>query len=159
MEAKSASHDQSGTNGAASGKAAFAEEIRDQIAQENEDMSEADIDKEIDKRWAELPDEKKQEYANRDAGAKAGKRKNAAESKEAKASKPKKAKKSGRGPNSFMVFANEIRPTIMAENPGISIGESGKLIGARWRALSEAEKEVYKQKALRIKEGRDDDEN
>ena len=25
---------------------------------------------------------------------------------------------------------------------GISIGESGKLIGARWRALSEAEKEV-----------------
>ena len=31
---------------------------------------------------------------------------------------PKKAKKGSRGPNSFMIFANEIRPSVMAENPG-----------------------------------------
>lgn len=86
---------QAGTNGAASGKAAFAEEIRDEIAQENEgvwlcscvcsprlrglcaeigalilnaDFEESDIDKEIDKRWAELSDAKKQVRASRGLG-------------------------------------------------------------------------------------------
>ena len=44
----------------------------------------------------------------------------------------------------YMKFAAKNRTGIKAKNPNASFGQLGKLIGAAWRGLSEAEKKVYK---------------
>lgn len=59
-----------------------------------------------------------------------------------KRAKKAAGKKGSRGPNSYMVFLKEIRPTVAAENPGLGVKDIARLIGERWNALSEAEKEV-----------------
>lgn len=41
-----------------------------------------------------------------------------------------------------MVFLKEIRPSVVAENPGLDVKEIARIIGERWNALSAAEKEV-----------------
>jgi hypothetical protein len=43
-----------------------------------------------------------------------------------------------------MLFAKETRPEIVKKNPDMPFGEVGKELGARWRALSDAEKAAYK---------------
>ncbi len=43
-----------------------------------------------------------------------------------------------------MLFAKEMRPKIIGEKPDLTFGEVGKELGARWRALSEEQKEGYK---------------
>jgi len=45
-----------------------------------------------------------------------------------------------------MLFAKEMRPVVKEENPEFSFGEIGKELGARWRALTDDEKEAYKTK-------------
>ena len=44
-----------------------------------------------------------------------------------------------------MKFAQEVRPQLLQENPSLKsdIPAMGKAIGAKWRALSEAEKKQY----------------
>lgn len=44
----------------------------------------------------------------------------------------------------YQLFAKEMRPKIISEKPDLSFGEVGKELGARWRALSDAQKEAYK---------------
>eukprot|EP00985_Skeletonema_marinoi_P012776 scaffold6259_cov75-Skeletonema_marinoi.AAC.4 len=64
--------------------------------------------------------------------------------KKAKATKAKgKSKKPLTG---YMLFAKEMRPVVKEENPEFSFGELGKELGARWRALTDDEKEAYKTK-------------
>lgn len=57
----------------------------------------------------------------------------------------KDRKQSGgkRGMNPFMKFASKERKNIMSSNPGMAVTEVGKELGARWRALSDAEKKKY----------------
>lgn len=43
----------------------------------------------------------------------------------------------------YMKFANKVRPDLMKENPGMPIPKLGSAIGAKWRALSDAEKKSY----------------
>ena len=43
----------------------------------------------------------------------------------------------------YMKFANKVRPQLMKENPGMPIPKLGSAIGAKWRALSDAEKKSY----------------
>lgn len=43
-----------------------------------------------------------------------------------------------------MLFAKETRPKVIAENPDLTFGEVGKELGARWRALTDAQKAEYK---------------
>ena len=61
-----------------------------------------------------------------------------------KSSKASKAKgeKTKRSPSAYIIFASEMRPTVKAENPDATFGELGKLLGAKWAALSDAEKAV-----------------
>ena len=44
-----------------------------------------------------------------------------------------------------MVFAKETRPKVIAEMPDLTFGEVGKEMGKRWRALTQAQKDAYKQ--------------
>jgi hypothetical protein len=48
--------------------------------------------------------------------------------------------------NPFMAFAHQERKKIVAENPSLKsdIGKVGKLLGERWRKLTDAEKAKYK---------------
>ncbi|KAJ3342298.1 Non-histone chromosomal protein 6 [Gonapodya sp. JEL0774] len=47
----------------------------------------------------------------------------------------------------YMLFAQEKRPEIKAANPDAGFGDMGKLVGAAWKNLSDAEKKKYQDKA------------
>ncbi|KAK6464098.1 Non-histone chromosomal protein 6 [Scheffersomyces coipomensis] len=49
--------------------------------------------------------------------------------------------------SAYMFFANENRDIVRAENPGISFGQVGKLLGERWKALTGDDKVPYENKA------------
>lgn len=46
-----------------------------------------------------------------------------------------------------MFFANENRDIVKAENPNITFGQVGKVLGEKWKALTAEEKEPYEAKA------------
>ncbi|TPX44588.1 hypothetical protein SeMB42_g01541 [Synchytrium endobioticum] len=46
----------------------------------------------------------------------------------------------------FMLFSKEYRPKIKEENPDVTFGDVGKLLGAAWNKLSDKEKEPFKAK-------------
>ncbi|KAF4971053.1 hypothetical protein FZEAL_9931 [Fusarium zealandicum] len=52
-----------------------------------------------------------------------------------------------RGLSAYMFFANEQRENVREENPGISFGQVGKLLGERWKALNEKQRAPYEAKA------------
>jgi len=83
----------------------------------------------------------------------------AKKARKAKTTPAKKAKKAKKDPNapkrplsSYMIFAGEARASVVAENPGASIGEVGKALGARWKAFSAEEKAPFEAKAKEAKE-------
>ena len=45
-----------------------------------------------------------------------------------------------------MLFSKENRPKVKEDNPDITFGQVGKKLGEMWRALSEEEREEYKQR-------------
>ncbi|CCE86454.1 Piso0_004944 [Millerozyma farinosa CBS 7064] len=49
--------------------------------------------------------------------------------------------------SAYMFFANENRDIVRAENPGISFGQVGKLLGEKWKAMSSEDKTPYETKA------------
>lgn len=49
--------------------------------------------------------------------------------------------------SAYMFFANENRDIVRAENPGISFGQVGKLLGEKWKALTADDKVPYESKA------------
>ncbi|CAF9905511.1 MAG: High mobility group nhp1 [Gomphillus americanus] len=57
-----------------------------------------------------------------------------------------------RGLSAYMFFANEQRENVREENPNISFGQVGKVLGERWKALSESERRPYEDKAKADKE-------
>ncbi|KAK4694325.1 hypothetical protein P7C71_g3243, partial [Lecanoromycetidae sp. Uapishka_2] len=57
-----------------------------------------------------------------------------------------------RGLSAYMFFANEQRDNVREENPGISFGQVGKVLGERWKALSTKGREPYEAKAKSDKE-------
>lgn len=66
----------------------------------------------------------------------------------AKAAKKKKDPNAPkRGLSAYMFFANEQRDSVRAENPGIAFGQVGKVLGERWKALSEKQRQPYEAKA------------
>jgi len=59
--------------------------------------------------------------------------------------------KVSRPPTPYQLFCSEIRPRIKQENPAITFGETGRLLGAKWAALDEVTKNVYIQTAAEKK--------
>ncbi|ANB14612.1 Nhp6bp [Sugiyamaella lignohabitans] len=53
--------------------------------------------------------------------------------------------------SAYMYFANENRDNIKNENPDISFGQIGKVLGEQWKALTDAEKVPYEAKATQDK--------
>lgn len=67
---------------------------------------------------------------------------------------PKKTQRRKKDPNapkralsSYMFFANENRDIVRSENPNVTFGQIGKLLGEKWKSLSDEEKKPYDEKA------------
>jgi len=62
-----------------------------------------------------------------------------------------------RGLSAYMFFANEQRENVRSENPGIAFGQVGKVLGERWKALSEKQRQPYEAKAAADKKRYEDE--
>ena len=56
-----------------------------------------------------------------------------------------------------MFFANEQRENVREENPGVSFGQVGKILGERWKALSDKQRTPYEAKAAADKKRYEDE--
>jgi len=82
----------------------------------------------------------------------------ATRSKATKGSKKKKDPNAPkRGLSAYMFFANEQRENVRAENPGIAFGQVGKVLGERWKALSQKQRDPYEAKAAADKKRYEDE--
>jgi len=62
-----------------------------------------------------------------------------------------------RGLSAYMFFANEQRENVREENPGISFGQVGKVLGERWKALNDKQRGPYEAKAAADKKRYEDE--
>ncbi|PWY84516.1 hypothetical protein BO94DRAFT_536071 [Aspergillus sclerotioniger CBS 115572] len=62
-----------------------------------------------------------------------------------------------RGLSAYMFFANENREKVREENPGISFGQVGKMLGEKWKALSDGDRRPYEEKAAADKKRYEDE--
>ncbi|GJN68538.1 HMG box-containing protein [Purpureocillium lilacinum] len=62
-----------------------------------------------------------------------------------------------RGLSAYMFFANEQRENVREENPGITFGQVGKLLGERWKALNDKQRAPYEAKAAADKKRYEDE--
>lgn len=62
-----------------------------------------------------------------------------------------------RGLSAYMFFANEQRENVREENPGVSFGQVGKILGERWKALSDKQRVPYESKAAADKKRYEDE--
>jgi len=62
-----------------------------------------------------------------------------------------------RGLSAYMFFANEQRENVRTENPGIAFGQVGKVLGERWKALSDKQRQPYEAKAAADKKRYEDE--
>ncbi|KAH7026670.1 high mobility group box domain-containing protein [Microdochium trichocladiopsis] len=62
-----------------------------------------------------------------------------------------------RGLSAYMFFANEQRENVREENPGISFGQVGKILGERWKALNDKQRTPYEAKAAADKKRYEDE--
>lgn len=53
--------------------------------------------------------------------------------------------------SSYMIFASETRGKVLEESPGMSLGDVGRALGERWKAISPDEKETFEAKAAAAK--------
>ena len=56
-----------------------------------------------------------------------------------------------------MFFANEQRENVREENPGVTFGQVGKILGERWKALSDKQRTPYEAKAAADKKRYEDE--
>jgi hypothetical protein len=62
-----------------------------------------------------------------------------------------------RGLSAYMFFANEQRENVREENPGVTFGQVGKILGERWKALTEKQRAPYEAKAAADKKRYEDE--
>lgn len=55
----------------------------------------------------------------------------------------------------YMLFVKSVRPSVKTANPEATFGELGKLLGEQWKALSEPDRQVYKDQSAKLKEAAD----
>merc|ERR1712080_440563 len=72
--------------------------------------------------------------------------------KKLRAKKPKDKNAPKRPASAYFLFANEVRPTVMKQNPDGGIAVIGKVIGAMWGKLDESKKASYVKKATVARE-------
>lgn len=64
-------------------------------------------------------------------------------------SEPPKKK---RAPSSYLLFAMEHRKVVLQNSPDLAIGDISKRCGEVWRGMNDAEKQVWKDQATKLKQ-------
>ncbi|KAI9486595.1 MAG: high mobility group box domain-containing protein [Benjaminiella poitrasii] len=57
-----------------------------------------------------------------------------------------------RGLSAYMFFSQENRAKVKEENPEATFGQLGKLLGEKWKSMSDDEKKPYVEKAEKDKQ-------
>jgi hypothetical protein len=58
-------------------------------------------------------------------------------------------------PNSrsaFFLFGGDKRPKLKQQNPGATVGEIAKQLGAAWKVMTDVQKKPYEEKAAELRE-------
>lgn len=72
--------------------------------------------------------------------------------KETKVKRKKDPNAPKRGLSAYMFFANDQREKVREDNPGIKFGDVGKILGEKWKELTDKDKTPYEAKAKADKE-------
>ena len=123
----------------------FSMEERKTIVANNPDLNLGEVSKRCGAAWKALSDEQKSIWVGK---ADVLKKKRMEEIAEENKNNPPKKKRS---PSSYLLFAMNKRGAVLEENPGLSIGDISKKCGAMWKSMTDAEKQVWKDKAIAIK--------
>ena len=75
-----------------------------------------------------------------------------------KAKQNNQANKKSKTMNCYLVFVDQMRPTVKANNPTLTPVEITRKISEEWHKLSNDEKKIYKERAAEINRGRTDEE-
>jgi len=130
----------------------FVDDFRPTFKAENPDAKQTEIVKAASEKWKSMDDSEKKPFNDEAAKLKA-------EYDLVKPPAAKKAKKGADGedkpkrpPSAYFIFAKEFRPTWQAENPDVrGITECSKATAAKWNAMSDSEKQPYKDEAAKLK--------
>merc|ERR1711927_24544 len=117
----------------------FSIDQRPVMQRRNPTLKIADISKMLGAQWRSMSAAQKAPY---DKKAAADKKRY---EKEMKAYKPPYKPK--RAMVAFMFFSIEQRPAVQKANKGMGIAEISKVLGAKWRGMSDADKVPYENKA------------
>jgi len=134
---------------------------RDQVKKDNPDIAFTEVAKVLGSKWNELSESEKKPFEKQHAADKARYEKEKAEHPDAdddgggKKKKTKTAKKKKEGPKkpltAFMCFSQEERKRMKDSGDKADFGETGKIIGAKWKQLSDSEKAPYNELAEKAK--------
>eukprot|EP01122_Echinamoeba_exundans_P010636 TRINITY_DN4021_c0_g1_i2.p1 TRINITY_DN4021_c0_g1~~TRINITY_DN4021_c0_g1_i2.p1 ORF type:complete len:239 (-),score=97.09 TRINITY_DN4021_c0_g1_i2:285-1001(-) len=138
----------------------FQSEYRAKLKKDHPEMSHADMQAKISAKWKELDEEKKQKYEV--AAAKefvqyvrkmAEQKDNHPELFDRSLTKPGKASGKRRGPGmtGYLLYVKERMAPAKEENPESKQTELTKIIAAEWKALDQARKDKYNEKAKKMK--------
>lgn len=123
----------------------FSMEHRKKIVEESPDMSLGEVSKQCGGAWKALSEDDKKPWVDK---ANELKQKRMLEIEEIMKNEPPKKK---RTPSSYLLFAMEHRKVVLTQKADMSIGEVSKMCGAAWKALDDAGKTVWKDKAAALK--------
>ena len=137
----------------------FASDVREEVKAANPGASITDISKLIGERWKAMSEDDKKPYTDKAEADKARYAREMAdyvppEDASDDEDTPRKAKRAKKDPNapkratsSYFFFAGEIRSELRETHPDASMPEISKMIGERWKAMSEDDKKPYNDKA------------
>ena len=155
----SAKKDPNAPKGAKNAYIFFCSEKREQVKEENSEMSAKEIISELARLWQEADEDVKAEYQEKAAQDKQRYQEEMADyvpastnsTKGAKGSpKGGKAKDSVKRPlSSYMLFAQEYRETAKSSHPEAKATEISKILGSWWKEADEDVKAEFKEKAQR----------
>lgn len=123
----------------------FSMEERKSIVAKNPDLSLGEVSKQCGVAWKALSAENREPWQKK---ADELKHKRLAEIAEEEKINPPKKK---RAPSSYLLFAMEHRKVVLQEDPSLVIGDVSKKCGQVWKNMTDADKQVWKDKAAELK--------
>ena len=145
--------------------ALFSAEFRASLSKE-ESSSLAEVSKKLGEEWKKLEDKSKYEAMaeekNKEIDEAIREHKKMARQKEREEREEdtKKTTKTKKKPavSAYILFANETRPSLLANETSMSFGEVSKQIGHMWKALDASEKEAWQAKAAEANQKQKEEE-
>ena len=128
----------------------FGNDRRDEICLGNPTLSQADIMKIIAEEWRTLPNHIKERYKSQSI-----EQKTQLDIMENKTRKPKgrfsdlSRKRPKKALTAYMFFVQDYQPQVIKMNPTIHFNDVMKLVGEKWRSMSEEEKSPYEELSKR----------